>query len=119
MPMGEYAWKQHLEKKQEEAAEMEEMEKELHAIYAGIDPKKVALLTSSGVGGGSGPSLVKKGSLLEYQEAKRLTEGTSSAILSLDERVQVISVDDEAKSLANIENHKHPGLKVSNLISLD
>ena len=40
-PMGEWAWKEHLEKKEEEANEMDEIEKRLNAIYQGVDPKKV------------------------------------------------------------------------------
>jgi hypothetical protein len=68
MPMGEWAWKEHLEKKQEEAFEMEEIEKRLAGIYAGMDPAQVGLLTS----GMATKQLQNtpepvKGRLLEYQ----------------------------------------------------
>jgi len=68
MPMGEWAWKEHLEKKEEEAFEMEDIEKRLAGIYAGMDPAQVALLTSSMATKQlqNTPAPVK-GRLLEYQ----------------------------------------------------
>ncbi|KAK3264578.1 hypothetical protein CYMTET_26696 [Cymbomonas tetramitiformis] len=71
MPMGEYAWKLRNEKKNAEAAEMEDIEKELNAIYKGMDPKQIGWMTTAKPIEG-GP---EKGALLMYEERKRLTGG--------------------------------------------
>jgi hypothetical protein len=68
MPMGEWAWKEHLEQKQEEAFEMEAIEKRLAGIYAGMDPAQVAPLTSGmATKRLEGAPTPVKGRLLEYQ----------------------------------------------------
>mmetsp|Transcript_4290 Transcript_4290/g.4948 ORF Transcript_4290/g.4948 Transcript_4290/m.4948 type:complete len:122 (-) Transcript_4290:443-808(-) len=76
---GDYEWKLIKERKNEEADEMGEIEKRLNSIYAGVDPKKVALLTcgTSANVRSNGPEV---GTLLEYEEAKRLTAGDSAPV---------------------------------------
>jgi len=112
--MGEYAWKLHLEKKQEEAFEMDAIEKKLNAIYSGMDPKMVGLLTTSKASTmhleGGEP---QAGRLLAYQEAKRLTAHGEQ----VERQPQVIAQNQNVQSTEVLDEEAH--VLATNMESLD